>query len=240
MASNWEARQRAIQASGLTESQFEEMAENILMELESGEAVLMPKSEADQLRNAANELAKASAAIGRVRAELDNWKATIDAGVMAGSEWEHCLRVNLPLLLAALGGPADTPPTHLTVSRNDLLLLWSWGREAFDELPADVAPTEEQRPVLDAAMKNIEATLMAARTSRRDGTVKFDVQPDQDGIVNVRHGLGTQAVVVRCETASGAGVGYLSAIPIDDNTVEVATVRGSGVVAVRVEVVGQS
>ncbi len=65
--------------------------------------------------------------------------------------------------------------------------------------------------------------------------MEFDVVPDRDGIVLVRHGLGTEAVRVACADADGSTVGYVAHVPIDRDHVEVVTVRGSGVTRVVVE-----
>lgn len=65
--------------------------------------------------------------------------------------------------------------------------------------------------------------------------MRVQVVPDGNGIVSVRHFLGTQELDVRCLLADGSGVGYLLATCIDDDSVEVATVPGSGVVAVDIE-----
>lgn len=69
--------------------------------------------------------------------------------------------------------------------------------------------------------------------------MRFEVAPDADGIISLRHGLNAGSVQVTCLRRGQDGqeeqVGYLfhSAITADD--VEVATVPGSGVVAVVVE-----
>lgn len=61
------------------------------------------------------------------------------------------------------------------------------------------------------------------------------VEPDPaTGIAEVRHDLGTEDILVQCETAAGIAVGYAAAVPIDRDRVEVATVAGSGVEYVRV------
>jgi hypothetical protein len=44
--------------------------------------------------------------LAAVRNELDSWQATLDTGVMAGTEWERCLAANLPTLRNAIG---ETP-----------------------------------------------------------------------------------------------------------------------------------
>lgn len=44
----------------------------------------------------------------------------------------------------------------------------------------------------------------------------------KEGVVSVRHGFGTEDVAVRCETASGEPVGFLFAVPISLDEVEVA------------------
>lgn len=65
---------------------------------------------------------------------------------------------------------------------------------------------------------------------------RIAVVPDADGIAPVRHTLETMNVrVVRCVRADGSGVGYRFFQVITKDEVEVATVPGSGVVAVVVE-----
>jgi hypothetical protein len=63
----------------------------------------------------------------------------------------------------------------------------------------------------------------------------YPAQPDDNGIVSVRHGLGSENVTVGCQNAAGDPVGYRLFIPIDADQIEVATVPGSGVVSVLVE-----
>jgi hypothetical protein len=65
--------------------------------------------------------------------------------------------------------------------------------------------------------------------------MRHELEPGHRGPIEVRHGLGTEAVTVRCETSAGVPVGYLGAIPIDENRVEVAPVPGTDVAAVYVE-----
>lgn len=65
------------------------------------------------------------------------------------------------------------------------------------------------------------------------------VQPGEDGIFAVRHGLGTERVIVRCFTRpDGDPVGYMAAVSLSPDEVEVMTVPGSGITAVTVETVG--
>lgn len=63
----------------------------------------------------------------------------------------------------------------------------------------------------------------------------MSVTPGQNGLVLVEHGLGTPDVRVVCESPSGAAVGYLAAVALDDNRVEVALAPGTDVSAVLVE-----
>lgn len=64
---------------------------------------------------------------------------------------------------------------------------------------------------------------------------KFEVSPDGDGIVSVRHGFGTEDVRVRCLRADGSGVGYRYFMAIGPDEIDLVTVPGSGVVFVEVE-----
>lgn len=66
--------------------------------------------------------------------------------------------------------------------------------------------------------------------------MKFEVETaPAAGVVEVRHDLGTVDVMVRCETSSGAPVGFLAAVPIDGDRVEVAIAPGTDVAVVYVE-----
>lgn len=59
--------------------------------------------------------------------------------------------------------------------------------------------------------------------------MRFDVAPDDDGIVAIRHGFGTQDLTVRCELADGTEVDA-ALVSIDNNQVEVVTAPGVTVV----------
>lgn len=70
--------------------------------------------------------------------------------------------------------------------------------------------------------------------------LRFEVAPDADGLVSLRHeGIGAKSVHVRClrrdEQGQEVGVGYLFHSAITEDDIEVATVPGSGVVAILVE-----
>ncbi len=64
--------------------------------------------------------------------------------------------------------------------------------------------------------------------------MKFDVTPGKGGFVVIRHGLGSEAVTVRCENADGEPVGYLAAVPLDGDRIEVVTVPSTRVAVVHV------
>jgi hypothetical protein len=68
----------------------------------------------------------------------------------------------------------------------------------------------------------------------KEAVVKYEVGPNPTGVIEVEHGLGTMSLDVRCETADGAPVGYLGAVPIDENRVEVAIAPGADVATVHV------
>ncbi|MBO2461710.1 hypothetical protein [Actinomadura violacea] len=65
--------------------------------------------------------------------------------------------------------------------------------------------------------------------------VELAARPGPDGLLLVEHGLGTPDVRVVCKTPSGASVGHLAAVVLDDNRVEIAPVPGIEVASVRVE-----
>ncbi|GIH95413.1 hypothetical protein ACFFMN_22885 [Planobispora siamensis] len=53
-------------------------------------------------------------------------------------------------------------------------------------------------------------------------------------VVEVRHNLGSSAVQVTCYRSDGDEVGYLAAVPITSDIVEVMVVPGSGVAEIEV------
>lgn len=70
--------------------------------------------------------------------------------------------------------------------------------------------------------------------------LRFDVEPGSDGLIPLHHeGIGAKSVHVRClrrdERGQEVAVGYLFHTVITRHDIEVATVPGSGVVAVLVE-----
>lgn len=64
--------------------------------------------------------------------------------------------------------------------------------------------------------------------------VRHTVAPDETNPIMVTHGLGTEDVEVVCETHTGDHTGYLAAIPIDANRVEVVAVPGTDIAVVEV------
>jgi hypothetical protein len=75
-------------------------------------------------------------------------------------------------------------------------------------------------------------------TEYRGLEVRVSVEPDADRIISVNHGLGTRLgvdeLLVRCFNRDGLPVGYLAAIDVDEDVVEVVTVPGSGVAIVEI------
>lgn len=65
--------------------------------------------------------------------------------------------------------------------------------------------------------------------------MRVEVEPDGNGIVSVRHNLGTTNVQVTCERADGSGVGYALHSAITADEIEIVTVPGSGIAAVIVQ-----
>ncbi|MFF4777554.1 hypothetical protein ACFY05_32325 [Microtetraspora fusca] len=61
------------------------------------------------------------------------------------------------------------------------------------------------------------------------------VTADADGIVVVQHDLGTTSVGVRCEDPAGQPVGYMCAVALDPDRVEVLLAPGTAVSAIVVE-----
>jgi hypothetical protein len=64
--------------------------------------------------------------------------------------------------------------------------------------------------------------------------MRHEVESNPSGLIEVEHGLGTMRLEVKCETAAGEPIGFLGAVPIDDERVGVATVPGSDVAVVHV------
>lgn len=103
----------------------------------------------------------ADATSARVRELADEWTETLSAGTMAGSEWEQCLRANLPRLLEALGQGADQAEDLSEDWREQLndpefrrvfeAARHELARRGDQERTADVAPEEvPEEIVLDA------------------------------------------------------------------------------------------
>lgn len=65
--------------------------------------------------------------------------------------------------------------------------------------------------------------------------MRIEVEPDGNGIVSVRHNLGTTNVQVTCERTDGSRVGYALHSIITADEIEVVTIPGSDVTAVVVQ-----
>lgn len=67
------------------------------------------------------------------------------------------------------GAPVEGDEGRVLVSREDLLLAWSWAREALGGLPDRLMPSEEARPAVTAALQRLheEIGLMPNREPLR-------------------------------------------------------------------------
>ena len=69
--------------------------------------------------------------------------------------------------------------------------------------------------------------------------MRCEIEAGPDGIVTVRHDLGTTDVAVSCEWPDGSPAGFWAAVPINEDEVEVVVVPGTAAVVVERETPAQ-